>query len=665
MARRPAQLPEVHAEEPQRTGPSRFTTTVQIGGRVARPVHLRRSRHAVEHRGAQPDVSSVAAEPTNDYRGRASVLERHRQDPGVRAVPRGHAVAVHDRRRQGALRSTWISSSDGARSAITGDVDLGALARADLSGPVAIDFPTQKDIFFHGQKFTVSGTGDFTGTFHLFKGGRELKGTFTSPVAGVNAWRFPNLRGSVLWAAGSARDHRRDERALRRHARASTTDGAVRPAGTPARATWDVEYTDVDLARLTDFLETQGLRLAGRAIGTQPPRVAARQVGAEDAAAARSPSQPPAGVRPMTRELPAGRASPSSPRCREEAGPFNSHLSLGYLPIAGRIVYALDPEWIRLDDSWAATETHLRRVRRADGVRRAVAHPVPRDQPRLAGERPRARRHHDGVRRADRRGADRRLRRVRRRDARRVHAAAHRGHVQRRAHARLGRRCGAAAAPTSSIENSYVFVSNAIDDRRAGREIRADGQFSLGYPRKDGGEEIDARVRITRRPLGGSAPRLRARRLSGRGHGLRRVPRSTASTRRPFGFGRLTIDEGIGLRRDVRARDRVAALRGQRRPARRASTSRRAPAASPARRWSAGTATTRSTPTARGSRSSRSQTVAFPQAPLSGLLQFTATGAGTFDEPRYDVKLRRRRPVRRRRRHRPAHRAGWRCAASC
>ncbi len=33
-------------------------------------------------------------------------------------------------------------------------------------------------------------------------------------------------------------------------------------------------------------------------------------------------------------------------------------------------------------------------------------------------------------------------------------------------------------------------------------------------------------------------------------------------------------------------------------------------------------------------------TVAFPRAPLSGLLQFTATGAGTFDEPRYDVKLR-------------------------
>ena len=37
--------------------------------------------------------------------------------------------------------------------------------------------------------------------------------------------------------------------------------------GVPTRATWDVEYRDVDLAQLTDFLEPKGLRLAGRASG--------------------------------------------------------------------------------------------------------------------------------------------------------------------------------------------------------------------------------------------------------------------------------------------------------------------------------------------------------------------------------------------------------------
>ena len=38
--------------------------------------------------------------------------------------------------------------------------------------------------------------------------------------------------------------------------------------GVPTIATWDVQYRDVDLSRLTDFLETRGLRLAGRATGT-------------------------------------------------------------------------------------------------------------------------------------------------------------------------------------------------------------------------------------------------------------------------------------------------------------------------------------------------------------------------------------------------------------
>ena len=43
------------------------------------------------------------------------------------------------------------------------------------------------------------------------------------------------------------------------------------------------------------------------------------------------------------------------------------------------------------------------------------------------------------------------------------------------------------------VENSYVTVRDAIV--RAGEsEIRAEGAFSLGYPRSDGGEEIAATV---------------------------------------------------------------------------------------------------------------------------------------------------------------------------
>ena len=50
------------------------------------------------------------------------------------------------------------------------------------------------------------------------------------------------------------------------------------------------------------------------------------------------------------------------------------------------------------------------------------------------------------------------------------------------------------------IENSYVSVRTPrfTDGTRV---IETDGRFSLGYPRKDGGEEINARIRATRWPL--------------------------------------------------------------------------------------------------------------------------------------------------------------------
>ena len=46
------------------------------------------------------------------------------------------------------------------------------------------------------------------------------------------------------------------------------------------------------------------------------------------------------------------------------------------------------------------------------------------------------------------------------------------------------------------IENSYVDATDVVIGS-GGQEIRADGRFSAGFPRKDGGEEINARIRVT------------------------------------------------------------------------------------------------------------------------------------------------------------------------
>ena len=50
------------------------------------------------------------------------------------------------------------------------------------------------------------------------------------------------------------------------------------------------------------------------------------------------------------------------------------------------------------------------------------------------------------------------------------------------------------------IENSYVTISKALI-QEGESTIAAEGRFSLGYPRKDNGEEINAVIRMTRRTL--------------------------------------------------------------------------------------------------------------------------------------------------------------------
>ena len=178
--------------------------------------------------------------------------------------------------------------------------------------------------------------------------------------------------------ARSARDHR-TRRASSTAARAKF-DYRMAPFGkpTPARATWDVEYDNVDLVQALRLSRDPGTAAGGTRVGPEPARVAARQVGAEDRPGRGDRRSRPPDMRPMTRELPAELVAELS-ALPDEAGRSIRSSSLGYLPIAGHIVYALDPQWIRLARRAGRPPIeHLRRVRGPDRVRRAIAHPVPR-----------------------------------------------------------------------------------------------------------------------------------------------------------------------------------------------------------------------------------------------------------------------------------------------
>src|SRR5439155_12781867 len=92
------------------------------------------------------------------------------------------------------------------------------------------------------------------------------------------------------------------------------------------------------------------------------------------------------------------------------------------------------------------------------------------------------------------------------------------------------------------IENGYVRVTDGLV-RLGGSEIHADGLFSLGYPRDDKGQEIDARFRVVRRDLDGLRHAFRlddypvGGLLSGDFH-------LTGQYEHPLGFGGMTIDTG-------------------------------------------------------------------------------------------------------------------------
>ncbi len=93
------------------------------------------------------------------------------------------------------------------------------------------------------------------------------------------------------------------------------------------------------------------------------------------------------------------------------------------------------------------------------------------------------------------------------------------------------------------IENTYAIVKQAVITSGAS-EIVADGQFSLGYPRRDRGEEINARVRLTRRPLKDlrHAFELDDYPVEGLCLGEYHV---YGNYETPFGFGRLVIENGV------------------------------------------------------------------------------------------------------------------------
>jgi hypothetical protein len=623
--------------ESKSTGPKRFTTTV-------RSVLASRGTFTYDDHGTPWTVASrdLRVSVTRGiidrvYRGRASFSDS--------------IISIQKYEPFHANMASWFTidgphldfskidlRSDGANSLLRGRIDLAHWPEQTYQITSKIDFAAQKNIFFHQYSFQASGRGNFQGTFHLFSGGRELKGTFDSPLAGVNAWRFPNLKGSVLWVPDRLEVTDATSGLYGGTARFDYKLFPLNQRGVPTRATWDVSYRTVSLPQLTDFFELPGLRLDGSISGRNQldwelGKWGERRGGGEVFAEA------PPGIGTMTRELDP-RAVADAAALPLEAGPFNSHRSLGYLPIAGRVSYSVDPSWISLGESWVATpKTYVDfRGRTAYGERSQIPFHVTS---------------------LDWLESDRVLAAIMTAFGSPTGAVDVGGSGQFDGVMLLGftkpRIEGTFTGDNMRawdtvwghgtakvvIENGYATITDGIvtaGTPEARSEIRADGTFSLGYPRKDSGEEINARIFVNRRPLADlrHAFELDIYPVDGTVSGEYHL---YGKYETPFGFGRLLIDNGIAYGETFDSANSSLRFEGAgvRLDAMQVRKSTGLVTGAAWVGWDGNYSFN-----ADGNRIpvESMKTAAFPRAPLSGLLQFTATGTGTFDEPRYDVRLR-------------------------
>ena len=373
------------------------------------------------------------------------------------------------------------------------------------------------------ERWRLTGDGDFTGTFHLFKGGRELKGTFASAEAGVNDYRFQALRGSLVWLPQKFEVTDATSRVYGGDGAVRVPDGADRHRRRRRKAIFDATYRDVDLgatsptasrSRASDLPAARrgAAGWSGRSAGSLPGvrgggrsrraaargRARARPHRAERAdergGAARQGvgtvrSPPPDRARPdrcgahlhVRSRVGEHRAPAASRRARPTSSSRAAPRGASSRTIPFHVTSA---DWLESDRLLAGIMTAFGSDTGAvdvggwgefDGVM-TEAFRAPRVEGHFSGERMRA---WDVV-------------------------------------------WGDGAADIV-IENGYVTVENSAI-RSGASVIEADGRFSLGYPRKDGGEEINARVRLDRPADRRPAPRVPARRLPGGRPALGRVP---------------------------------------------------------------------------------------------------------------------------------------------
>ena len=377
--------------------------------------------------------------------------------------------------------------TDGATTRLEGNVDLTSFPEMSYTLESDIDLARMREIFFAADDFTAAGFSRFRGTFHKFEGGHDLRGSFTSDEAGIDQLRFPDLTGDLRW---------RHDLFEVRNAEASPYGGeagfdfTMAPLGAsePGRAVFDVDYAGIGLAPLARALEVGGIRPVGRASGRNRLEWPIGHF-ADFAAEGAVRLAPPQGVRLAGPEPDPGAAAGVAGRRDQPPDLTTRTFALG-----GQVEYRATGEQLELEDAWLATpSTHIAfGGRTAWGADTRVAFDVAsanwQESDRLMAAVMTAAGAPTGAFAVDGYGTldgvllgDLASPRV---------EATFAGEDVRAWNVDWGTGRGEFV-----VEDSYLDVIDG-DFRRGDAAMAIDGRFSLSRPRRDGGEEMNALVRL-------------------------------------------------------------------------------------------------------------------------------------------------------------------------
>jgi translocation-and-assembly-module (TAM) inner membrane subunit TamB-like protein len=523
--------------------------------------------------------------------------------------------------------------TDGARTIAAGAVDFDHWPEQSYQVRSRVEFSRMREIFFARETWDLGGAGDFTGVFHLFKGGHDLSGNFTSQLAAVNQYRFPSLFGALRWRRDFFEVVNAGSQLYGGDARFTF---GIRPLGSPDRPTarFDASYTNVDLAQLSDLYALAGVRFAGSASGRHllewPLGRFSEHRGEGQVVAAAPP-----GAAPMAAPLTVARAA-GRDHTEHEWGPFAPTPLPDHVPMAGDVTYRYGPDAVDIEGGRFATErTHVSFAGRTSWG----------DQSSF----------HFHVTSADWQESDELLAGILTDFGSRTGPVAFGGRGEfdgdmtgpiRRPRVE-GRFTGedlrawdtvwGSGQAQIVVENSYVTIRDGVI-RDDDSEIRAEGLFSLGYPRRDAGEEINARFRVAGRQLDGlrHAFELDDWPVSGRLTGEFHL---TGEYQRPIGFGAMTIDDGVAYGEPFQKA--TASLRFEGDGVRLdAANIAKATGAITGAAFVGWDGTYSFNADGRRIPADTVAAFAFPRAQPTGVVEFTASGSSTFEDPRYDVRFR-------------------------